>query len=80
MKIEDDPDLVKKKDKGFLSRFGFGMKSEELSTSATDSRTGNADNKPANLEGWLEKKGRGATGSTWQKRYEYMKGHVHVQS
>jgi hypothetical protein len=69
--VEDDPELVQKKDKGFMSKmFSFGVKSEDTKQDVgTSSAKDLVIDKPAKLEGFLEKKGKGKLNSEWQKRY-----------
>ena len=69
--VEDDPALVGKKSKGLFSGFGFGVKSDDTQVVKNDSVNA-ADimvDRPAGMEGFLEKKAKGKVSNEWQKKY-----------
>lgn len=71
-KVEDDPALLgKKAGKGLFSGFGFGVKSSD-SQVVKNENVNAADimvDRPAGMEGFLEKKAKGKVSNEWQKKY-----------
>lgn len=69
----DDPALVgKKASKGIFSGFGFGVKGDTESEVVKNDSVNAGDimvDRPAGMEGFLEKKAKGKVSNEWQKKY-----------
>ena len=57
-----------KKSSAWFGNFNFGVKKEDIEVD-NDFNDKQVIDKPAKLQGWLEKKGKGKFTSEWQKKY-----------